>query len=77
MFALGAVRTNNILGQASKSIASRQRKLVISLYSELARPHQECCAHFGAPPVQERHGHTRASSVRGHQDIDGAEAQDI
>lgn len=48
MIALGAMKANQILGHVSKSIVSSYRKLIIPLYLALVRPHQECCAHFGA-----------------------------
>lgn len=47
--ALVPMKVNGILGYLRQSIDSRLGKVILSLYSALVRPQQECCVWFCAP----------------------------
>lgn len=49
---LAAQKASGILDCIKKSVASRSRKVILTLCSILVRPHLECCTQLCAPNIR-------------------------
>jgi len=50
--ALMAKKASSILGRTRKSMARRERHVILLLFSALIRPHLEYCVHFWASLIK-------------------------
>ena len=66
-----AEKANRILGCINKGITSRDKEVIISLYSVFIRPHLEYCVQFWFPLRKKRCGEAGDGPEKGHKDGQG------
>ena len=67
-----AQKANRNLSCIKRIVASRDREMILSLCSDLIRPHLENCIQLWRPSAQERHGPVGAGLEEGHKNFQRA-----
>jgi len=66
--ALASQKANRILGCIKRSVGSRSREVVLSLYSALVRPYLEYCIQLWSPQHMKERGCAGVGPEKGHKD---------